>query len=574
MLHVIVCLLLGGLMTYSLYLTHINDTHSHFEPTPLKLTLPIILPSTALAPTLTLPCGGYAMIASALNSQRDLAKKENITSLFLHAGDSFQGSLYFSCFKGKANSTLLNKLQPDAMTIGNHEFDLGNTPLSKFIADTQFPILAGNMNLQYEDNNKPYPLSVHKHIYSYDYKKNIAQYILKPLGDKHLAIVGITLDMMDKIGCPDSDCHFLNAVETTRKTVEYLKQQEIHHIIILSHLGYQGDLKLAKEVDNISVIVGGHSHTLTGDFSELNIPSNESVETFINGALIIQAGKHAESIGLSHLTFNAHGHVTNQNGGVKFLMSPSWSTNIDNQWLTPEDIKVCNSYFQQSNLFEYVTPSSQISKLIDQDYRPQIKKMHENVLTILSKDYHHVRLPNDDYPMGSMIAPLVSEAFYQCASKHCDINFALHNAGGVRVSLEKGPLTQADVCGRLLPFEIKIISYRVTGNDLSLALEGGINNAINNGVVGTGDGSYPYCHGLKFKYCKEKPAGHRITEFEILIKNKWTKVDLNKHYNGVSSTYTIAGKEGYDSLLNATNLKELPYSMSDAFTLYLKSKTL
>lgn len=562
-------------MIYSLYLTHINDTHSHFEPTPLKITLPIVLPSALLTssktPILTLPCGGYAMIASALNSQRELASENHTPSLFLHAGDSFQGSLYFSCFKGKANSTILNKLKPDAMTIGNHEFDLGNTPLSKFIADTQFPILAGNMDLQYEDNNKPYPLSVHKQLYSFDHKKNIAQYLLKPLKDKQLAIVGITLDMMDKIGCPDSDCHFLNAIEVTKNTVKHLREQGINHIIILSHLGYQGDLELAQAVDNISVIVGGHSHTLTGDFSELGVLSNESTETFINGALIVQAGKHAESIGLSHLTFDAQGHVTNQVGGVKFLISPTWSNHTDNQWLCSEELTICNNYIEQSTLFESVTPCKEISELIDKDYRPQIKKMHDNVLTTLSQDYHHVRVPNDEYPTGSMIAPLVSEAFYQCANKHLDTDFALHNAGGVRVSLQKGPLTQADVCGRLLPFEIQIISYRVTGKDLALALEGGINNALNNGVTGSGDGSYPYCHGLKFTYCKDNIIGNRIKDFQILSNNKWQEVDLAKHYNGVSSAYTIAGKEGYDSLLNSTNIKELPYSMSDAFTLYLQT---
>jgi 5'-nucleotidase len=127
---------------------------------------------------------------------------------------------------------------------------------------------------------------------------------LKPLGDKQLAIVGITLDLMEKIGCPDHDCHFLNAIETTRNTIEYLKSQGIVHIIVLSHLGYSGDLELAKSVDSISLIVGGHSHTLTGDFSELDIPCTQSAQVIINDTLIIQAGKHAESIGIPTLITN------------------------------------------------------------------------------------------------------------------------------------------------------------------------------------------------------------------------------------------------------------------------------
>lgn len=555
-------------MNYSLYLAHINDTHSHFEPTPLNITLP--LKDSEQPPKLSIPCGGYAMIASALKNQRELANKENIPSLFLHAGDSFQGSLYFSCFKGEANSTLLNKLMPDAMTIGNHEFDLGNTPLSKFIANTKFPILAGNMDLQHEDVNKPYPLSIHRHLLRFDNENKIAQYLLKPLGDKQIAIVGITLDMMDKIGCPDNDCHFLNAIETTRNTINHLKNAGIDHIIILSHLGYQGDLELAQAVDDISVIVGGHSHTLTGDFSPLNIPSTQSSQIFVNSALIIQAGKHAESMGLSRLTFNAQGKVIKQSGGVKLLVSPNWIAETGNQSLSADTLAACHQYITESDLFECVVPCPEISSLISKDYRPQITKMHENVLTTLSKDYHHVRLPNDDYPTGSLIAPLVSESFYQCAKKHYPIDFGLHNAGGVRVSLQQGELTQADVCGRLLPFEIQIVCYQVSGRDLKNALEGGINNATNNGVIGTGDGSYPYCHGLTFNYCENNPIGQRIENFKILVNETWQEVDLDKQYNGVSSAYTIAGKEGYDALLNSTNHRDLPYSMSDAFALYLK----
>jgi 5'-nucleotidase len=566
--------LFGGLMNYSLYLAHINDTHSHFEPSSLPMTLPIKLATSSHAPKVMLPCGGYAMIASALNTQRDIAKKEKIPSLFLHAGDSFQGSLYFSCFKGAANATLLNKLMPDAMTIGNHEFDLGNTPLSKFIAHAKFPLLAGNMDLQYEDVNKDYPLAVHDNLFHFDNAKNIAQYLLQPLGNKQLAIVGITLDLMEKIGCPDPDCHFLNAIETTRNTVEYLKNRGVDHIIILSHLGYNGDLELAKSVDSISLIVGGHSHTLTGDFSELNLSSTQLPQVVVNDTLIIQAGKHAESMGLSLITFNEHGSVIKQQGGVKFLITPDWHLHNDNQSLSLSDLAQCNEYFDCSELFEKVIACPDISLIINNNYRPQIESMRQKTITILSKDYHHVRLPNDNYPMGSQVAPFVSEAFYQCAKKHQPIDFALHNAGGVRVSLTKGALTQADICGRLLPFEIQIVSYRISGRNLKLALEGAINNATNNGVIGTGDGSYPYCFGLNFTYSKDHEIGHRIIALKILKNGQWFNIEDNHFYNGVSSAYTLAGKEGYDALLNSSHHRDLPYSMSDAFTRYLEVNTL
>ncbi len=70
--------------------------------------------------------------------------------MLLHAGDCFQGTLYFSLFKGEANAELLNELRPDAMALGNHELDMGNEPVGKFIREIEFPLLAGNWNLSRE----------------------------------------------------------------------------------------------------------------------------------------------------------------------------------------------------------------------------------------------------------------------------------------------------------------------------------------------------------------------------------------------------------------------------------------
>ena len=45
--------------------------------------------------------------------------------LLLNAGDNFQGSLFYTTYKGKAEAEFLNLMKFDAMTLGNHEFDDG-----------------------------------------------------------------------------------------------------------------------------------------------------------------------------------------------------------------------------------------------------------------------------------------------------------------------------------------------------------------------------------------------------------------------------------------------------------------
>ncbi len=555
-------------MTYSLYLAHINDTHSHFESSLLHFNVQVQQTRYRIDAS----CGGYAKIATAITQHRRLAASEQQPFIFLHAGDSFQGSLYFSCFKGRANAKLLNLLQPDAMTIGNHEFDLGNNPISEFIANVNFPVLAGNMDLSEEDQDKEKPLRPHANLLRYDNQRNIAQYLLKPLADKKLAIVGITLDLMHQIGCPDSDCLFHNAIETTRATIKHLHEQGIKHIIVLSHLGYAGDVQLAEQVDGISIIVGGHSHTLTGDFSELDIPSVEQQTVTVNHTLILQAGKHAESIGLEKLTFDSKGQVIAQQGGISFLLGENWHAYQGEDRVNEEQRADITNYLKYSKLFYNVKPDAAINDIINKQYKPAVDEMRQRIVCHLSKPLHHTRLPNNQWPTGSEIAPLVSEGFYVAASKDQEIDFAMHNAGGVRISLKQGPLTQAEICGRLLPFEIKIVSYLVLGEKLRLAIEGAINNATSNGVVGTGDGSYPYLYNLRFSYDKDAILGQRISELMLFKNGVWQCINDETAYRGVSSAYTLAGKEGYDALLTSTEHFEHPVTMSGSFVALAKQR--
>ena len=53
-------------------------------------------------------------------------RKENPNNLLLDAGDVFSGTLYFNKFEGQADLAFMNLMKYDAMTFGNHEFDLGD----------------------------------------------------------------------------------------------------------------------------------------------------------------------------------------------------------------------------------------------------------------------------------------------------------------------------------------------------------------------------------------------------------------------------------------------------------------
>lgn len=527
-----------------LKLAHINDPHSHFEPSRVQLHLQLDEKNI----TFFTHTGGYARIKAQLTKAKCQAEQAKQKFLFLHGGDSFQGTLYFREFKGLANADLLNMLGPDAMVLGNHEIDGGNEPVRNFLDKINFPLLAGNMDLSHEPKTK-YALQGHKRLYDYDPTTGCAKALIQQFEEHQLAIFGITLDKMLEIARPDPGTDFLDAIEVTRRTVSHLQQQGIKHIIVLSHLGIDGDRLLASKIDGISLIVGGHSHTLQGDFSDLGLSDMPYGEQ-INGIPILHAGKYAETLGLADIEFDHLGKVISCSGNNFFMLDKQF-TKASGKPLTQIEQSAIEQCLTKHSGILWDEMDLSVQQRINNKYRPKIDALAEQIVALVPKELVHSRLPSKLLPNGSQLAPWVSRAMYQ-AAKVCDsrIDFALHNAGGVRQSLEPGKLTMADIIGRILPFELPLVKYQIRGRYLYEVIESAINAATNNSVMGTGTGSFPYTYGLRFNYDGRKPLGHRITKLEVMQKKHWRPVNPDEIYTGVSTEYTASGKEGYAPLLN------------------------
>ncbi|TKF21260.1 bifunctional metallophosphatase/5'-nucleotidase [Vibrio genomosp. F6] len=544
-------------------LAHINDTHSYFEPTSLQLTLPIA--GSVLEPYVS--AGGFARISTRAQQLKSEAHRQKKGFLFLHAGDCFQGTLYFSLFKGEANADLLNGLQIDAMTLGNHELDMGNEPVAQFAQRIDFPLLAGNWDLSNENQDKAFTLAQNQRVCSYIPATQSAQYITKTFDDEDVAIFGLSLDKMADIANPDSDTPFANAILTARNTVEQIHSQGINKIILLSHLGYEADLELASQVQGISIIVGGHSHRLQGDFSGIGLAKDDEYGVKVDNTYIVQAGFHALSLGHCEIDFDANGHVTRFVGqndillGRRLFLDPS----LNEMGTDEAHVAACDYLGNHPNVV-VCKKDEQLQSILRDKYIPKVRQLQQQIISYTPRKLRHVRIPDEQG--ASELAPLVAESFVHAMNKRgMNAEFAIHNAGGVRNSLNAGDVSIADIAGKLLPFAVPIGVYDVSGKTIELMLEGAINNATNNGVEGTGSGSYPYTHNLAFNYCADKRVGQRIESLKIYsAKHGWQPVDSKKLYRGTSSAYTMKGKEGYEAVLDMkeegmiTNL-----SMADCF---------
>jgi 5'-nucleotidase len=216
---------------------HTNDVHSHIDA---------FNANHPRYPNL----GGAAKRAAYINSVRN----ENPNLLLLDAGDMFQGTPYFNYFGGELEFKLMNMMQYNAATIGNHEFDNGIDGLLKQIPNAQFELLSAN----------------------YDFSNTVLNSFVKPykvfkMDGVKIGVFGLGVKLE---GLVDKKMYketvYLNPLEIAQDMTRILKNEEKCDLIIcLSHLGYYykatpetiSDLNLAEKTKDIDLIIGGHTHT-------------------------------------------------------------------------------------------------------------------------------------------------------------------------------------------------------------------------------------------------------------------------------------------------------------------------
>ncbi len=204
--------------------------------------------------------GGIAYLAWLAGELR-----KDKPTLFLAAGDMIQGNIWANLFQGKSVIDVMNRMNIDAMVLGNHEFDFGQGTLKERVREATFPFLSANIG-------------------GLDF---IKPYVIKELDGIKIAVIGITTEDTPIMTHPKNveGVKFLSPVETAKKYVDELRNS-VDLVILLTHIGYYNDMVLAEKVKGIDIIVGGHSHT------KIERPA------LVGKTVIVQAWEHAEVLGV------------------------------------------------------------------------------------------------------------------------------------------------------------------------------------------------------------------------------------------------------------------------------------
>lgn len=255
---------------------HTNDEHSHLIPHPAIDDHPELRNSAK---------GGFARLAGAINQIRNEKDLIDEPVLIFSGGDILGGPAFgwLPLMDGvAAEMKLFQKIGYDAITIGNHEFDYGSEIFASYLSAAGYPE-AHSRTVILGTNTKPpsnHPLS----------EMEIRNHYIKELSNGlKVGIFGlIGKDAINKTAEP-GPVVFDDPIESARVAVKELLDRGADIVISVNHSGVSEDSELAREVPEIDIIVGGHSHT----------PLYEPI--VVGKTVIVQAGSYLRYLGVLEL---------------------------------------------------------------------------------------------------------------------------------------------------------------------------------------------------------------------------------------------------------------------------------
>ena len=485
---------------------------------------------------------GDAKLATVIEQER---AKSNQNTLVVDAGDAFQGLPISNSTKGEARAEILNKMQYDAMAVGNHEFDFGLDEAKKYKEILKFPLLSSNT---YVDGARLFQAST-----IVDKNKDVE-------GDEFV-VIGVTTPETATKTHPKNvkGVTFTEPIAEVNKVIEEIQAKALaegkdyKHYVVLAHLGvdtttpveWRGST-LAEALSKNPLLKGkrvtvidGHSHTVESTTYGDNVTYN-------------QTGSYLHNVG--KITYKSR----------QLLGNPTQITAAEAKKLEANPkvaslVKDIKAKYDAENAVEVVSNSP----------------------VELNGDRENVRVRETN--LGNVVADSLYQYGQTGFSHPTDI--AVTNGGGLRETIAKGkPITKGSVIA-VLPFGNTITQIQVTGQQVLDMFEKSLGSILQVDKAGKTvldengqpllepSGGFLQISGTKVYYDTNLAAGKRI--LAIQVKNRTTglydRLDLAKIYYLTTNDFLAAGGDGYTMLGGA---REEGPSMDAAFEDYLKTADL
>jgi 2',3'-cyclic-nucleotide 2'-phosphodiesterase (5'-nucleotidase family) len=368
---------------------HTNDIHGHFLPEPADWLegRPAI--------------GGFVRLEQEVRAER--AENGADAVLLLDGGDLLTGTPLTDAeedgCRGCAMWAFLGPLGYDAWAVGNHEFDKRIANLAKFTAASSATPLSAN--LRTADGVDPL---LPRQRFSRVFKRNGVR----------IGVIGATTEGLKTLMNRDdyATLKLIPVADAVRAEVNAL-DPATDLIVVVSHIGVEGDMDLARAVPGIDLIVGGHSHTRLEQAQQ------------VQKTWVVQAGSYNRSLGVVDLEV-AGDEVS--------------AFHYELRHLRPESARV--------------EPDPGLVQL-SADWQARIEASYGEIVAtapvLLGRDHHH------ECALGRWITDVLRE------SAGADIG--LYNAGGLRADVAAGPVTRRALF-EAFPFGNEVFRFELTGEEV------------------------------------------------------------------------------------------------------------
>ena len=343
--------------------------------------------------------GGISLLSGYLKRTR----AEGPT-FFGICGDVLQEDVLGSDYKGTNTVELINYVNPDCLSLGNHELDYGLAHLLVFKECIRSPILCANMIVS-----------------------NLHQSLFRPsmtveVGGVRILLVGVIPQAFFNRITSDQFCRsmleYKDTYEALREELKAHQEEKIDLVILMSHYGIEGDRILAEKMPedlHVDLILGGHTHI---DMDQPEI---------VNGIPLAQSSFGTTHIGRYDLTVDADG------GGI-----------LDWKWsrvpLTEE-----TSEFDPG-----------VDDLADRVTFQKRKKRGQTKLCEFEKVFEHKsRLYETD--LGNFVADAFEEYF--------PVDFVILQSGSIRRK-ECGPVVTEKDLNEAYPYDDYFVEVDLTGKEI------------------------------------------------------------------------------------------------------------
>jgi 5'-nucleotidase/UDP-sugar diphosphatase len=391
------------------------------------------------------------------------------------------------------------------MAVGNHEFDKPPAVLARQRAWANFPLLSANI----------YQAGVGGQQRAFE------PFRIFDKGGWRIAVMGLTTDDTPKLVLPDhvQGLTFRKPAEEAAQLVPQLRQRA-DMVIAATHMGHYpdgmrgvnapGDVEMARSVNGLDLIVGGHSQNpvcmlAENKRNEVYRPGEPCAPDRQNGTWIVQAHEWGKYVGRADFLIDA-GRVELQQYtlipvNLKAIGADGKKQAALAGAAVPEDIAIRSFLqpFQDMGQARLGVAVGEADGIFDGD-RNRVRRQPTTLGTLIAR---------------AMMA-------------RTGADLALINSGGVRDSLPAGPIAYRDVL-KVQPFANTVGVLTLTGAELLDWLGAAAR-------MSPGAGGYPQTAGLQWTV-----TDGRLTEARV----GGAPIDVARRYRLSINNFTAVGGDGY-----------------------------